>query len=468
MKLDIQIKNFGKIKDAKLKLRPFTVIAGPNSSGKSFVTKALYSFFNTFSKDQIALSIENDTGVIRSAFEHLEYIAMGYEDDVPDLVNLMPILDKFEGLINKDMDHGVASVQPATLILLCKLISDMKLVYGVVSEKTAKIFDFNWSDNVKFKATRHLLDNLLSMLGQPSNTPFRNEFINGLKDNFQVQRLTELKNFHCKSEDSVIFDFYSDARFSMENENIDYSMTEKMGELFLNINSVVFLESPIYWKIKNALEFTRKERTKYSLRSNSGSGVLTGIPQHFYDLVDLLDTKVKIDDSTANDANIYEAINKEIGGEIEISDSGDIYFKEEKSPRSININNTASGITNIGLLALLLKRHVIAKGSYVFIDEPEVNLHPAWQKVMAETLYKMSCNGINVVIASHSIDMMKAIENIMDEHEHGDVTEHFAINQLSGEGMSINENSPVMKKIASIQADLGQSFYDMVLQSDWQ
>jgi predicted ATPase len=41
VQFDIGIRNFGKINDAKIKIRPFTVIAGKNSSGKSFVTKSL-------------------------------------------------------------------------------------------------------------------------------------------------------------------------------------------------------------------------------------------------------------------------------------------------------------------------------------------------------------------------------------------------------------------------------------------
>jgi len=53
MQFDIGIKNFGKIRDAKIKIRPFTVIAGKNSSGKSFVTKSLYSFFSTINKDYV-------------------------------------------------------------------------------------------------------------------------------------------------------------------------------------------------------------------------------------------------------------------------------------------------------------------------------------------------------------------------------------------------------------------------------
>ena len=40
-------------------------------------------------------------------------------------------------------------------------------------------------------------------------------------------------------------------------------------------------------------------------------------------------------------------MNQQIGGEIEVSDTGDIYFSEQGSPRSININSTASGIANL-------------------------------------------------------------------------------------------------------------------------
>ncbi|MEW2639140.1 AAA family ATPase, partial [Vibrio cholerae] len=51
MKVDIDIQNFGKIHNAHIKVRPFTVIAGVNSSGKSFISRALYSFFNTVNLD---------------------------------------------------------------------------------------------------------------------------------------------------------------------------------------------------------------------------------------------------------------------------------------------------------------------------------------------------------------------------------------------------------------------------------
>ncbi|OTQ39091.1 AAA family ATPase, partial [Gilliamella apis] len=53
MKFNVNIKNFGKIQNANIVLSNFTVIAGKNGCGKSFVTRAFYSFFNTINKDHL-------------------------------------------------------------------------------------------------------------------------------------------------------------------------------------------------------------------------------------------------------------------------------------------------------------------------------------------------------------------------------------------------------------------------------
>ena len=59
------------------------------------------------------------------------------------------------------------------------------------------------------------------------------------------------------------------------------------------------------------------------------------------------------------------------------------------------------GIANLGILALLIERKVLDKGTFLFIDEPEAHLHPAWQVIMAETLFELAKGGVNVVIATH-------------------------------------------------------------------
>ena len=116
---------------------------------------------------------------------------------------------------------------------------------------------------------------------------------------------------------------------------------------------------------------------------------------------------------------------------------------------------------------MLLNKNVISKGSFVFVDEPEVNLHPAWQKIMIEVLYKLSKEGVNVVIASHSIDMMKYIENIMNNLDDEEVEEHFAINRLSQDGISNNLEITPKESMSKIKEDLGNPFYEMSLEEGW-
>jgi predicted ATPase len=55
------------------------------------------------------------------------------------------------------------------------------------------------------------------------------------------------------------------------------------------------------------------------------------------------------------------------------------------------------------MIQALLKNNVINEGSFVFFDEPETNLHPAWQVVLTKVLIKLAESGVNVVMATHSL-----------------------------------------------------------------
>ena len=98
----------------------------------------------------------------------------------------------------------------------------------------------------------------------------------------------------------------------------------------------------------------------------------------------------------------------------------------------------------------------------LIIDEPEINLHPAWQQVMIQVLYQLSVAGVHIIIASHSYDMMQCIEKMMDLHEKKgqNVNEHFSVQQLEN-GISINDSKPIFKKLDSVKADLGMPLFDL-------
>jgi predicted ATPase len=54
MDFELTIKNLGNIKQASFKVKPFTIIAGENSSGKSFATKGLYCLLDALNRDYLS------------------------------------------------------------------------------------------------------------------------------------------------------------------------------------------------------------------------------------------------------------------------------------------------------------------------------------------------------------------------------------------------------------------------------
>lgn len=469
MQFNIDIRNFGKIKNAKVNIRPFTVIAGPNSSGKSFVTKALYSFFNTINSDHVTLLAYNNIIKIKNLTTHLQYdLSRPSAKEIELILNFIDESSYVQNLINEEFRVNTYSQQISGLPLL---EAACKTLYNCFEELRAEI-----SLKAKFKkvqpqfdAIKVLINNLRRLTDTPQSVlaeEIERGFINELKENFQVSKLSDLKNYSSPEEEEICFDFDSLGSIKIRDEHVDFKLTATSIDDFQNLYNVVYLESPIYWKLKDSLDSLRTTRSIFSFGSRGRANMLSGVPKHFYDLLDLLKNKAKDEKSISSSPFTYE-IKKAIGGDLTISSTGEIGFLEKDSPRPVNLHSTALGVTNLGLISLLLERGVISSGSYLFIDEPEVNLHPYWQKIMIETLFKLSVNGISVVIASHSIDMMKCIENIMEKNESLLESGHFGINQLSANGDSISDSENPSRRISAIKKDLGQSFYDMFLDGEF-
>lgn len=468
MKFDIDIRNFGKIKKAKVNIRPFTIIAGPNSSGKSFITKALYSFFNTINNDHVTSLAFTSVNYIKSLSTSLSSkLSRPSQFEMTLIEHLLLSIGEVEDVIDNEFRTNT----------LTKQISGMPLL-DVASERVQVIFnELESAIKVKakykkvlreFDSIRVHIKTLRSLVEKP-NVFLANEiekgFINEIKENFQVTKLADLKNFNSKTDEDICFDFDTLGSIHINNERVSFKITSSSIDEFQQLYNVVYLESPIYWKLKDSLDSLRTRQRYYQILARQKTDTLSGVPKHFYDLLDLLTSKAK-DESSLCESPYTKDIKRAIGGNIIISQAGEIFFKEKESPRAVNLHSTALGITNLGLISLLLERGVISKGSYLFIDEPEVNLHPSWQKVMVETLFNLSKNGINVVLASHSIDMMKCVEIIMDNNEDLIERDHFGINQLTTAGDSVNSSNNALKRISAIKRDLNKSFFDMFVDGE--
>ena len=104
----------------------------------------------------------------------------------------------------------------------------------------------------------------------------------------------------------------------------------------------------------------------------------------------------------------------------------------------------------------------MSKGSFLFVDEPESNLHPAWQIVMAKSLFELSRQGINVIISTHSTTILKWLEVHIKKHPED--APLVSLNKFSAEGAEILDSGDFSYDISAIKKELTKPFADLYIE----
>ena len=153
---------------------------------------------------------------------------------------------------------------------------------------------------------------------------------------------------------------------------------------------------------------------------------------------------------------VVERIVEAIGGKvIYATDSGKLLFHEGGS-KFFPLSSTSTGVANLGFLALLIEKKLVDKGAFLFIDEPESNLHPAWQVEMVRALFDLARGGVNVVMATHSADMMERLRALVAKYPESE--EMIALNHFSPDGVNKGGDKNFRERMGDILEELTEEF----------
>ena len=273
-----------------------------------------------------------------------------------------------------------------------------------------------------------------------------------LIQNFQTSNLSSLR-IEREKPSKVSIDGVG--KFEFKNAtSVDFNIERAGLRQLQDYSRVIYLESPVYWKLQSALESIEiSPRFLYT----KGRKRLSGVPGYFYDLARAL--REEYSGEIAFQELYEKLISKEVmGGRLTISEAGELSFQENE--RNFSLHLTAMGVVSLGILALLIERKTIDEGTFIFIDEPEAHLHPSWQVKIAKTLFELSCLGVNVVIATHSADILKFLE--VEVKRNPECREHIALNHFSIKGVESYEDD-FDRKIAEIKKELTDPFSELFL-----
>ena len=87
---------------------------------------------------------------------------------------------------------------------------------------------------------------------------------------------------------------------------------------------------------------------------------------------------------------------------------------------------TAEGYRKIGILQGLLRNGVIDPGTTgpLYWDEPESNMNPKLMRLIVESLFELSRNGQQIIIATHDFVLLKWVDLLMDRNKGDHVRFH--------------------------------------------
>ena len=446
---ELRVENFGKLAEAEVRIGDFTVLAGPNNTGKSFVSKLLYSVFSALDADlprehllrlvnSVTRSLTRDVTYLidervteerlrRMAVE-MRHVALAYSDDEIESLNAVltqlnesaceieEVVEKTIRQIEKNSDRGAQKLRDG----LSKLRESHEQLTSAL------------------KGDRRAF----------SLVELRRRIKRALNMNFQVAELTSLAR---DEEKEIVVSIAELLRLTTRGDSVDFGENDTVPALPSGHQNVVYIESPVYWKLFDVLGGRRPSM----LVRRPGRERLTGVPDYFYDLAQMITGKYTGEMAFA-DVHRELVGENAINGEVAMSESGDIVFKE--AGRSFPLVTAAAGVANIGFLAMLIERKVIDDGTMLFIDEPEAHLHPAWQVVVAKALFQLAREGVRVVLATHSLEILKWLEVHLKENP-GE-GKHVALNRFPD---PVFDDEDVETKLASIKYSLTKPFVSLYM-----
>ncbi len=462
MKIDVKIKNLGKIKKAEFKIRPMTVITGQNGTGKSFFTKSLYSILNVVNKNVYFESINNTIRQLQ--LQLFSFIGIISNISRTDKAKYKKIESDLKELQNDFYEASDWKINAFLAFIESKLvdvqtIQDYYKQYLIELKRKPKKFK-------SIKGISNTIDEsfclLILQLTKASNrdaNPIKEYIESELKDNFQIGSLNELISFG-ETTTEILVDGLLELGLSEKNNFL--ALGSDFIDEVASLSSVVFFESPAYWKVRDALKLAKNNPNVPVHLRKKNNDILTGVPKYFYDLNNALNTKTK----TLGDFEaIADSLKITLGGEF-IFKGDELNFKDKETGREISKHLVSFGMTNLGMIQALLKHNVITAGSFVFIDEPETNLHPDWQVILMNVLLELASKDVNVVITTHSADILKALEVNSKKQTVNSMNDFLSVHfvELEGELLEFESDNPHKQLIEA--RNLLNSAYETLFFSD--
>ncbi|CEY61960.1 AAA family ATPase [Streptococcus pseudopneumoniae] len=405
--MKLTIENIGNVKNAEIEINGISVIAGQNGTGKSTISRSLFSIFSA--NYDVIKKISNDrTKAINDFLEdYLSDIEMNRKNnsEIGIARRIVPsfLYTELTKIISKNL-----------LIFLDKNYSEhnneslKKSIIESINEfnkRNSKYFVLN----IKDLDLNVLSENIKEILSQSDQSIFNQILTAHLTDEFHNQ----INNIYDPLTGLISL------RIKDEQINVEVNKNRATADKLINFKTDVVYIDAAAAIVENlfSTKFLNEFLNKIDLKLDHNAHLMEQLRDERNNTYTL---RAKITDRLNL---VFNEINHILKTDIVNSS------EDEEDEKKLNIINYSSGMKTFYLIKSLLENGVIRENGTLILDEPEVHLHPEWQLKFAEIIVLLQKEfGLHILINSHSPYLVEAIDIFSKKNDTNDSVKYYLAN----------------------------------------
>ncbi len=375
IKVKIQIKNLGVLKQAEFSLGDMTILCGGNNTGKTYATYALFGFlslwrvvFSVSVKDEIIRRLLADGAVHIDISEYVEHAERILSDGCKAYTKQLPMVfaapaDRFKATqFQVSLNSENINILPG---FDRKMRSADAEVFSITKrEGSREIAVTLLVEKEKVKIPKDMLTQIIGHAIK--DIVFGHIFPNP---------------FIASAERTGAAIFRKELNFARNRLLEELSQTDKnvnRMELLLKVYQDYALP------VKTNVDFTRQLETI----AKKSSFISEKHPELLDDFDDI------------------------IGGKYTVTRNDELYYVPKGKRVRLSMDESSSAVRSLLDIGFYL-RHIAQPGDLLMVDEPELNLHPENQRRIARLFARLVNLGVKVFITTHSDYIIKELNTLI-------------------------------------------------------
>ncbi|MFM2601738.1 AAA family ATPase [Vibrio diabolicus] len=391
--MDFRIKNLGKIKEADITVKDLTIICGPNSSNKTWLSYFINHSLNTVNT-------------------RLPGTAMSIDEQLNELVDI--IIENGSGSI--DLERYLSTFKNAFEQCVDLAVYKLPSYFNLNSEafsNTGLDLDNNFRFNIEKKITiegrrvrieKEEKSNIAKIEIQPDivdKNLIRKGFFGEhfLKNIAKREIYTLITKIFLNDSVPTPFVITSERTGCMVFQPEIDRATIRVKEAVSELTTFSDLDSLPEYVLSTLDELSESEHYTYASPVKHNVNVIR-------------DANITmLDDSFIKERHpeVLQAMNRVNGGTFSFANS-QLVFTTEDGANTLPVSISSSSVKSLFLLDLYINS-IASPNDLLLIDEPELNLHPDNQRLMARVIARIVNTGIKVLITTHSDYLIREINN---------------------------------------------------------